>query len=59
MSGESMALNVINKTNWRLKFLHRKKKFLTPALCRLLFNVLIQPHFDYASSAWNHNLTQK
>ena len=59
MSGESMALKVINNINSRLKFLHRKNKFLTPALCRLLCNALIQPHFDYALSAWYPNLTQK
>ena len=59
MSGESMALKVINKINSRLKFLHRKNKFLTPTLRRLLCNALIQPHFDYASSAWYPNLTQK
>ena len=59
MSGESMALKVINKINSRLKFLHRKNKFLTPALRRLLCNALVQPHFDYASSAWYPNLTQK
>ena len=46
--------------NSRLKFLHRKNKFLTPVLRRLLCNnALIQPHFDYASSAWYPNLTQK
>ena len=54
-----MALKVINKINSRLKFLHRKNKFLTPALRRLLCNALIQPHFDYSSSAWYPNLTQK
>ena len=59
MSGESVALKVINKINSRLKFLHRKNKFLTPALRRLLCNVLIQSHFDYASSAWHPSLTQK
>ena len=59
MSGESIALKVINKKNSRLKFLHRKNKFLTPALRRLLCYALIQPHFDYASSAWYPNLTQK
>ena len=59
MSGESMALKVINKINSRLKFLNRKNKFLTPVLRRLLCNALIQPHFDYASSAWYPNLTQK
>ena len=54
-----MALKVVNKINSRLKFLHRKIKFLTPALGRLLCNALIQPHFNYASSAWYPNLTQK
>ena len=54
-----MALKVINKINLRLKFLHRKTKFLTPAQRRLLCNALIQPHFDYASPAWYSNLTQK
>ena len=59
MSGESIALQVISKINSRLKFLHRNNKFLTPALCRLLCNALIQPHFDYVSSAWYPNLTLK
>ena len=59
MSGESMALKAINKKNSRLKFLHRKNKFLTPALRSFLCNVLIQPPFDYASTAWYPNLTQK
>ena len=55
MTGESMALKVIDKINWRLKFLHMKNKFLTLAQCRLLCNALIQPHFDYASSVWYPN----
>ena len=46
MSGETMALSVINKINNKLKFLYRKNRFLTPALRRLLCNTLIQPHFD-------------
>ena len=40
MSGESMALKVINKINSRPIFLHIKNKFLTPALRRLLCNAL-------------------
>ena len=36
MSGESMAHKVISKVNARLKFLHRKNKYLTPNLCHLL-----------------------
>ena len=58
MSRDSVALKVINKINSRLKSPQRKKK-LTPALRRLLCNALIQPYFDYSSSAWYHNLTQK
>ena len=48
MSGESVALKVINKINSRHKFLPRKNKFLTPALRSLLCNALIQLYFDYA-----------
>ena len=59
MSGESMAHKVISKVNERLKFLHRKNKYLTPNLHRLLCNALIKPHFDYACSAWYPNLSKK
>ena len=40
-------------------FLWRKHKFFTPTLKRLLCNALIQPHFDYVSSAWYPNLHKK
>ena len=46
MSGETMALRVIEKINSRLKFLYRK-------------NRLIQPHFDYACTVWYPNLTKR
>ena len=59
MSGESMANKVISKANARLKFLHRKNKYLTSTLGRLLCNALIQPHFHYACSAWHPNLSKK
>ena len=59
MSRGSMAVKVINEINSRVKFLQRKNKFLTPALRRLLCNALIQPHFDYASSAWYPNFIKK
>ena len=58
MSGETMALSVINKINNKLKFLYQKNRFLTPTVRRLL-NALIQPHFDYTYSAWYPNLTKK
>ena len=53
-----MALKVLNKVNSKLKFLYRKNKFLTPSLRRLLCNAIIQPHFDYACSAWYPNLNK-
>ena len=59
MSGEPMALNVINKINGKLKFLHRKNRFLSPELRKMLCNALIQPHFDYACPALYPNLTEK
>ncbi len=58
LSGESMATKVIGKINGRIKFLYRKNKFLNSSLRRLLCNALVQPHFDYACSAWYPNLTQ-
>ena len=59
MSGEPMALKVINKINEKLKFLYRKYSFLTPGLRKMLCNALIQPHFDYACSAWYPKLNVK
>ena len=57
--GASMARKVISKVDARLKFLHRNNKYLTPNLCHLLCNALIQPHFDHACSAWHPNLSKK
>ena len=54
-----MALNVVSKINIRLKFLHQKDKFLSPQLNRLLCNVLMQHHFDYAWSVWYPNLNKR
>ena len=56
LSGESMALNVLNKINSRLKFLKRQENFLDITLRRLLCNAMIQPFFDYASSVWYPNV---
>ena len=59
LCGEPMALKALNKINGKLKFLYRKNKFLTPTLRRMLCNAIIQPHFDYACSAWYPNLNEK
>ena len=59
LSGESMAFNVIDKVNSRLKFLHRQNRFLTSSLRRLLCNALIQPLFVYACTDWFSNLSKR
>ena len=59
LSGGPMALKGLNKRNGKLTFLYRKNEFLTPTLCRMLYNVIIQSHFNYACSAWYPNLNEK
>ena len=59
LSGESMAIHVINKVNSRLRFLYRQNKFLSIPLRRLLCNAMIQPFFDYACNAWYPNTSKK
>ena len=59
MSREPMAVKDINEINGKLKFLYRKNSFLTPRLRRMLCNALMQPHFDYACSAWYPDLNAK
>ena len=58
LSGKSMALNVIDKINPRLSFLHRQHGFLTASLRRLLYNALTQSLLDYVCTAWFLNLSQ-
>jgi hypothetical protein len=57
LSGREMALKVLTKINGKLRFLYRQGKYLNPRLRRMLCNTLIQPHFDFACSAWYPNLT--
>ena len=54
-----MVTKVLSLINGRLKFLYRKQKFLTYSLHRLLCNALIQPHYDYACSAWYPSLNKR
>ena len=51
LSGESMALQVLNKINSRLSFLYRQDRFLNRMLRRLQSNSMIQLFFDYACHA--------
>ena len=59
MSGESMALKVINKINSKLKFLHRKNTFLTHCYggynVILLFNLTLIIHCHPKNEKQNSN----
>ena len=59
MLDETMALRVIEKINSAEVSLLKKSVFLDVPLRRVLFNPLIQPHFDYACIVWHQNLTKK
>jgi hypothetical protein len=59
LSCEEIAMNVIKKANSRIKFLYRKRQFLTKYTKRLLAFSLIQCHFDYACSFWYHALAKQ
>jgi len=58
LSFDSMARSVLQKANARLKYLYRKKDFLTQHTKKLLIMSLIQCHFDYCCSIWYPGLTQ-
>ena len=58
LSFDAMARSVLQKANARLKFLYRKKEFLTQHTMKLLVMSLIQCHFDYCCTIWYPGLTQ-
>ena len=47
------------KINGMLKSLYRKNRYLMSYLKQRLCNALIQPHFNYACSAWYRSLNKK
>ena len=47
-----MGLKVIGKVNQKTKFLARKAFLLDKETLKLLAAALVQPHFDYACTAW-------
>ena len=59
LSGDSMALSIIQKANCRLKFLYRNAKFLNSHVKRTLASSLIQCHFDYGCTFWFSALSCK
>ena len=58
LSGKSMVEGILSKINSKLRFLYRKRKFLSKDIRRLLCNSLIQPHYDFACCSWYPLLTQ-
>ena len=59
MSGDLMALNIIQKASCRLKFLYRNATFLSSNIKKLLVSALIQSHFDYGCTYWFSALSCK
>lgn len=59
ISVQPMTLKAINKTSGESKTFLSKNKLLIPELYKMLFNALIQPHFDYICPAWYPNLIEK
>ena len=57
LSGETMAGKVVNKVYARLRFLHRKGKYLDCDTRKLLASALIQCHYDYSCCFWYSSLT--
>jgi len=53
-----MANAVLMKANSSLKFLYRKKEFLSEFSKELLLMSLVQCHIDYACSVWYNGLSQ-
>ena len=54
-----MVRSVIRIANSRLKYLYRKKAYLTEHTKLLLIQTLIQCHYDYACSIWYSGLSMQ
>ena len=59
VSGENMALKVIQKVSSRTKFLARKSKYLDQTTMKLLASAIAHCHIDYACTSWYSSLTKK
>ena len=59
ISGEQIALNVLNEINGTSKSLHRKYRYLTKELRRRVCCALIQPSFDNGCPPWHPNPNEK
>ena len=52
LNGVSMACRAPKEINTKVNFLWRQSSYLNFSFRRLLFNALIQPHFDYGCTSW-------
>ncbi len=58
VSGETIAKNIIQKANSRLRYLYCQASCLNQNSRKILCSALIQCHFDYAASAWYSGISQ-
>ena len=59
LSGEAYAQKVLGNISSRLSYLYRQSSFLDSDARRTLCTALIQPLFDYCSTAWHEGLSAK
>ena len=53
LKGESVNRRVLEKINTKLNLLLRQSNYLNYPSRRLLYNALIQAHFDYGCTSWS------
>ena len=53
LNGESVDRRVLEKINTKLNLLLRQSNYLNYSSRRLLYNALIQAHFDYGCPSWS------
>ena len=53
LNGESVDRRVLEKINTKLNLLLRQSNYLNYSSRRLLYNDLIQAHFDYGCPSWS------
>ena len=58
LAGESIVLNIIEKSSNRLKFLYRYKDMLNDKCRKIMCSALIQCHFDYCCSSWYSSINK-
>ena len=52
LRGEAITSKLLQNRNAKLELLYYQGRYRTPAYRRLLYNTLIQPHFDWCSSCF-------